>query len=62
MNETKLVNIKGLAEVTGIPARTLRSMMHARKIPAVKLGHRTVVFSPARVLAALQKFEVKAIS
>ncbi len=61
IHRSKLVSIKGLAEETGIPARTLRSLFHAGKICGIKLGHRTLVFDPARVRAALDKFEVKAV-
>ena len=61
MNRSKLVYIKGLADDTGIPDRTLRSLYHAVKIPGYKLGHRTLMFDPEKVRAALNKFEVKAV-
>jgi len=35
--------------------------MAQRKIPYVKLGHRTVLFEVDKVRAALAKFEIKAI-
>jgi hypothetical protein len=62
MNRTKLVSIKTLAEETGIPARTLRSLFHAKKIGGYKLGHRTLVFDPEKVRASLAKYEVKAVA
>ena len=62
MNRTKLVSIKTLAEETGIPARTLRSLFHAKKIGGYKLGHRTLVFDPEKVRTSLAKFEVKAVA
>ena len=62
MDIQKLVSIETLAEAIGIPARTLRTMHHARKIPFVRIGHRTVRYQIARVAAALGKFEVKAVS
>jgi len=61
MNESKLVDAKGLSEQTGLPERTIRSMVQSRKIPCLKLGHRTLRFDPSRVRQALQKFEVKAV-
>jgi hypothetical protein len=61
MIREKLVGIKGLAEETGIPARTLRSLWLKKKIPGVRLGHRTLVFDPSKVRAALDKFEVRAV-
>jgi hypothetical protein len=62
MNRTKLVSIKTLAEETGIPARTLRSLFHAKKIGGYKLGHRTLVFDPEKVRASLAKYEVTAVA
>ncbi len=61
-NRNKLLTLRGLAEETGIPARTLRSLFHAKKIGGYKLGHRTLVFDPEKVRAALDKFEVKAVA
>jgi excisionase family DNA binding protein len=62
MNESKLVDVKGLSEQTGLPERTIRSMVHDRKIPCLKLGHRTLRFDPPKVRQALQKFEISAIA
>ena len=53
-----LVNIKKLSEELGPPVRTLRTLMHDRKIPFIKAGHRTTLFDPQKVRAALEKFEV----
>ncbi len=61
MNHSKLVRIEALAVDIGIPARTLRSLFHAGKIPGLKLGHRTLMFDPDKVRDALNKFEVKAV-
>lgn len=58
----KRVNLKGLERVTNIPARTLRGLFHQKKIPGIKLGFRTLIFDPAKVLAALDKYEVKAVA
>jgi excisionase family DNA binding protein len=57
----KLVNSKQLAAELGQSHRTIRSWIAARKIPFLKVGHRTMLFSPEKVLAALQKFEVRPI-
>ena len=61
MQFEKLVSIENLSEHpwVGLPVRTLRSLWHAGKIPGIRLGYRTVVFDPAKVRAALDKFEVK---
>jgi hypothetical protein len=61
MIRTKLVGFDGLAEEIGIPARTLRSLWMKKKIPGVRLGHRTLVFDPEKVRTALDKFEVRAV-
>ena len=60
-NKYKLVNIAGLSEHNGIPVRTLRSFMAARKIPFLKFGHRTIFFDPEEVDRALQRFEVQEV-
>jgi hypothetical protein len=60
-NRRKLVNIAGLSEGSGIPVRTLRSFMAARKIPFLKFGHRTIFFDPEEVDQALQGFEVQQV-
>ena len=63
MVKDPLVNIKQLSEAPGIgiPIRTLRSLWHQRKIPAVRLGHRTLKFDAAKVRAALDKYEVREV-
>jgi excisionase family DNA binding protein len=57
-----LVNSKQLAAELGQSLRTIRSWTQARRIPFLRLGHRTVLFSPEKVRAALEKFEVKALA
>ena len=59
---SKRVNLAGLEAATGIPARTLRTLFHQKKIPGLRLGHRTVIFDPTKVQAALDRFEQKAIA
>lgn len=55
----KLIDIKTLSEQIGEPERTLRNWVHCRKIPFLKIGHRTLRFELEKVRAALNKFEVK---
>jgi len=57
----KLVNISGLSQRKGIPVRTLRTLIANRKIPFLKLGHRTLFFDPDKVDKALQRFEVQEV-
>ena len=57
-NTRKLVNINGLSQHKGIPVRTLRTLVWTRKIPFLKLGHRTMLFDPEKVEKALERFEV----
>jgi hypothetical protein len=61
LNSRKLVNILALSEHNGIPVRTLRTFMAARKIPFLKCGHRTILFDPEKVDKALQRFEVREV-
>jgi hypothetical protein len=58
MAQEKLVDYAGLAEEVGIPVRTLRTLAHRRVIPRLILGHRTVLFAPSKVIAALQRYEI----
>lgn len=55
---SKLVDIKKLSEEVGPPVRTFRTLMHNGKIPFIKVGHRTTLFDPQKVRAALERFEV----
>jgi len=55
------VDIEKLSQETGFPVRTLRSFVAGKKIPFLKLGHRTVRFDVSRVEATLQRFEIPAI-
>ena len=57
----RLVRIEGLSQELGPPVRLLRTLMAQRKIPYVKIGHRTVLFEVDKVREALAKFEVKAV-
>jgi hypothetical protein len=54
-----LVDYGGLSQVSGLPERYLRDLAYKRKIPFIKLGHRTIRFQPSRVFEALSRFEVK---
>lgn len=58
----KLLTIKPLAEQKGIPVRTIRTLMHQRKVPFIRAGHRTVFFDPDKFQAALDRLEVKAVA
>lgn len=62
MQREKLVDFEKLGKEIGIPARTLKSLWQQGKIPGLKLGHRTLVFDPAKVRAALDKFEVREVA
>ena len=53
-----------LSELAQLPEINMSPLMLAnlwrqRKIPGIVLGHRTVFFEPQKVLAALERFEVK---
>lgn len=58
----KLVNYAQLADLSGLPVRTLRTLVQRRVIPAIRLGHRTTVFRPSHVMTALERFEARAVS
>ena len=42
--------------------RMVDELVRKRKIPHLKLGHRTVRFNLTKVLGALSKFELKAVA
>ena len=58
---SKLTDIHGLSEQSGLPIRKLRSFVAARKIPFLKCGHRTLLFDVEKVNKALARFEVPAV-
>jgi hypothetical protein len=57
----KLLNIFELSKAKGRPVRQLRSFVAARKIPCLKVGHRTMLFDIEKVEKALERFEIPAI-
>jgi len=59
---TKLLDIFELSKENGRPVRQLRTLWAERKIPGLKVGHRTLLFDPAKVEKALQQFEVPAVT
>jgi len=59
--DNHLVGIEQLAREIGIPIRTIRSLMYARRIPYLKLGRRTLFFDVKKVRDAIDGFEVRAI-
>ena len=58
---SKLLDIFQLSEEKGRSVRQLRGFVAAKKIPYLKIGHRTLLFDAAKVEEALQRFEVKAV-
>jgi len=58
---TKLLDIFELSKASERPVRQLRSLVQARKIPYLKLGHRTLLFDPEKVEKALQRFEIREV-
>ena len=58
----QLVTRKQLSQRSGIAERTIRTLQSQRIIPYIRAGHRTVLFDEDKVMAALDKLEVKAVS
>lgn len=54
------LNTKELAADLNKPISTVQRWARMRLIPCIRLGHRTRLYDPERVRAALQKLEVKA--
>ena len=57
----KLVDITGLAEELPFTVRYLRCLVAERKIPFIRLGHKTLRFDVEKVQKALERFEVKEV-
>ena len=60
--DQKFVSISGLSELTGIPVRSIRTLVQKRAIPVIVAGWRTHLFQPDKVARALEKLEVKAVT
>lgn len=58
----KLVDYVQLSDLSGLPVRTLRTLVQRRVIPVIRLGHRTTVFRPSQVMKALEQYETREVS
>ena len=56
-----LLNKEQLAERLNLTPRGVECLTRARKIPSIKLGHRTLRYSWPRVCEALAKREVREV-
>jgi hypothetical protein len=59
---SKLLDIFELSKANGRPVRQLRTFVADKKIPYLKIGHRTLLFDPEKVEKALQCFEIPAVN
>ncbi len=55
-----LLTKQELAAELKTPVTGVQALTRKRKIPCLRIGHRTVRYDLAAVLAALKKFEVQA--
>ncbi len=56
-----LVDDEVVAKALQIPVVQVGKLRRARKIPFVRLGHRTIRFDLAQVMKAVQRFEIKEV-
>jgi excisionase family DNA binding protein len=61
MIEKYLVGYQAAAEASGIPVRSLRSMVKAGVLPHTKTGHRTILFRASEIERALRKRTVREV-
>ena len=61
MGTQHTVDIKTLSAEINLPDRTIRTLMRRRKIPYIKVGHRTLRFQPEKVKTALERLTVKEV-
>jgi hypothetical protein len=58
----QLLTKEQLRDALNLPStRMVDELVRRRKIPVLRLGHRTIRFDLAKVQAALEKLELKAI-
>ena len=57
----RLLNAKELALELGRPVRQIRSLVDGKKIPVLRIGYRTNLFDPDKVIKALARFEIKEV-
>jgi excisionase family DNA binding protein len=58
----KLLSTMELAQKLNLSIRQVRTLVHSRKIPVFRVGWRTNLFDPEKVVKALENFEVKAVN
>jgi hypothetical protein len=61
LDSQQLVSALNAALSAGFTERSIAAKRHARQIPFVKIGYRTIRYDFDKVLAALTRNEVKAI-
>ena len=58
----RLITKEELRAALNLPStRMVDELVRKRKIPVIRLGHRTVRFNLAKVVGALERLELKAI-
>ncbi len=62
MNKLPLLTAAQLAESWGVPIEMVHKLARKRRIPSVRLGHRTIRFNEDKVRAALEKLELAAVA
>jgi hypothetical protein len=59
--EQLLVGYEQLSKAISVPERTLRTLVKNGVLPVIKCGHRTVLFQPSKIEAALSRRSIKAV-
>jgi hypothetical protein len=57
----RLLSTSELAAELNLPIRQIRGFVQAKKIPVLKIGWRTNLFDPDKVIKALARFEIKEV-
>ena len=60
-SNSKLLNDQQVADALGLAVSAIRRLRYERKIPFIRLGHRSVIMDLPKVRAALDKLEVKEV-
>jgi len=58
----RLLTKRQLAEQLGVGVRTVEEFMYTRRVPVIRLSQKLVRFDLAKVVSALERFEIKPVS
>jgi hypothetical protein len=58
---TQLPDYSAMAAQLSIPKRRLQWWVSRKIVPCLRIGHKTTLFEPDKVIEALRRYEIKAV-